>query len=142
MLVVLVIAFVLYVGDMYNDKKRNEILSNMDTRLQSYDNAKVVAREVNNLISIRNDTDYQEGKRKYKKIMTSDLYKEYFITEKYQGGKKYFKIREESITGEIQDNNKIIFKIELTLIEDESETPVTLLVYINNNIIYRIQSLG
>jgi hypothetical protein len=74
--------------------------------------------------------------------LSKDLYGEYFSTEKYEGGEKTFYVTEQEIVGEIISDDTFVYKMHLSLVEEYGETPVVLLVYVKNNIIYRIQSMG
>lgn len=140
--VFVLIAFVVISANLYDSQKRDSILSQSDTRLLKYDLAKEVARDVADLISIRSEQDYVTQRQKLSKNMTQALVDEYFPTVKYEGGKKTFTLTEKSITGEIVAPTEFVFKLELILTDGDINTPVTFLVYIKDNIITRIQSLG
>lgn len=127
---------------LYDTNKKEEITNTKDTRLDSYDSARTLSRDVKTLISIRNNSEYSTAKAEFKKTMSEDLWDEYFPTKKYEGGKKYFTLKENSVTGEILGKSNFVFKLDLTMVEGDYKTPLVLLVYIRDDMIYKIESLG
>lgn len=141
-IVITLIVVISLLGGAYDSNKKEEIFSKENTDLLPYLNAKNTASSVKELISIRSNKGYIESKDKFRKILSTELYNEYFSTEKYQGGEKTFSLVEEEMVGGILSNESYVFKIDLVLVEEYGETPVTLLVYVKNNIIIKIKSLG
>lgn len=130
------------VGSMYDHTQKTKILSQMDTRLNSFDDAEAIANESKDLITIGNESDYANAESEFHKIMTTDLFNEYFPTSLYQGSEKPFTLIENSITGESIGNSAFIFKLDMTLVNGSSQTPLVQFVYIDNGLIYRIQTIG
>lgn len=140
-LLILMGSFIVMVN-LYDQQKREEILENKDTRLENYDNAKGLAREVINLIGVRDQESYNQAREYFKKNMTQSLFDEYFPSEEYMGGEKEVLFKTVSVKGDINGDNNFVFKLEVKIVSDNSETPLTLLAYIKDGLLYRIMSLG
>lgn len=124
------------------DVEKQRILGKLDTRLDAFNVAEGIAKKAGKLVTISNNTEYVELRSDLDKNMTKSVFNEYFPTSKYQGGKKSITVRQNSVSGAIKGDDKYIFKLDMTLVNGQLETPLILLVYIDNERIYRIQSLG
>lgn len=117
-------------------------MSKLDTRLDSFSVAEGIAKNAGKLVTISNNEDYSEFRSLLRKNMTKQVFDEYFPTDKYKGGKKSITLRQNSVSGSIKGNDSYIFKLDMTIINGQMETPLVMLVYIDNERIYRIRSLG
>lgn len=138
----LVFAFIFFVIDLYDKTQVEKINNGLDTRLANFDYAKSIALDSINILTIKNQEEYDSAKQRYKKIMTEDLWNEYFPSNKYEGGEKNLTIRVKNISGEIINDDHFIFNIEAILTNDGVENSVRFLVYVKNGLVYKIQSLG
>jgi hypothetical protein len=141
-ILVVSLSLLIFLINTYDSKKKAEIMHGMDTRLSSFDIAKSTAEQVQDLISIRNQEDYDTQRQKFSKMMSQSLFADYFPTVKYKGGDKSFSITHAVVTGDIVSDTHFTFKVELVLRDKGVDIPVTLLVFIKDNIMYKIQSLG
>lgn len=117
-------------------------MSGLDTRLSAFDLAKSTTLKVQDLISIRTQEDYDAQRQVFKKILSDAMFNDYFPTAKYKGGNKTFSITSATATGEIRGATDFVFKLEMQLSDKGNKIPVTMLVFIKDNIVYKIQSLG
>lgn len=125
-----------------NETTNERILATKDTRLSAYDFAKSKSNQAVKVLSIKNDSEYQELRTKMERIMTKDLQSEYFPSKVYKGGKKDYYVVKDSVKGEIVDADSYVFKYELKLVKKDQKVPLTILIYVKNNLVYKIQSLG
>lgn len=122
--------------------EKERIMSKLDTRLDAFKVSEGIAKQAGKLVTISNNGEYSELRSLLKKNMTKAVYDEYFPTDTYKGGKKSITLRQNSVSGAIKGRDSYIFKLDMTIVNGQSETPLVMLVYIDNERIYRIRSLG
>lgn len=127
---------------IYDSVQVNKIISQKDTSLVAYDYAKTLSEDALKLLTINNQADYTSARNKYKKILSDEMWHDYFSSEEYQGGDKNLSIKRTGIVGSLEGGNHFVFKLSFTLTSGSQEKNSAILVYVKNNIIYKTQSLG
>lgn len=135
-------SLIAFLVNLYVTNEKDKIYGSLDTRLDSYNYAETIARSMKDLTAIKSKDKYSELRSTLKKNMTDDLWNEYFPTEKFTGTKIPYNVVEESIKGYEVEKDEYIFKLELSLQDDEYSVPLTWFVYMKNGIVYKIESLG
>lgn len=138
----LLLSLILGGTSIYQGYKAKELRKTLDTRLTSFNYAKGLAKSVLGLLDIDGEEDFLNKKEKYREILTEEVWNEYFSNPEYYEDKNGFSLKDISLTGEILDNDNFIFKVEVEVDDGVSVSLVTYLVYISNNLIYKIESLG
>lgn len=137
LLILIVYLFISLVGS----RERASLLAQEDTRLVAFNYAQTLALETTALVTV-SSADYQTLSQEMQPIMTPSLYSQYFPTASYQGGAKSVSVSLLSVGGQFAGPDQFLFKLDLNLTNGASQSPLVLLVQVNNGIITRIQSLG
>jgi hypothetical protein len=140
-LLVLVVIIYSLVG-LNNTAHLNKLTAMEDTRLATYDYAKELARKSLDLVSMDNQSKYTILREQFRKTMTKTIWDGYFTSEKYGGANKNFTIEVQDFVGEIVKDGDFVFKIDFKLVGEGTNKSARFFVYIKDNMIYKIESLG
>lgn len=112
-----------------------------NTQLTSFYYSEAIAKEVEGLITL-DGSNYQLLSQQYKKILTTNLYNEYFPSSSYLGSPKSVVVTENSVVGEIESPNTFLFKLNLSLWNGNNKSQLIWLVSVTDGLVTNIQSLG
>lgn len=139
----LITSGIYYIVTKQQERTQSDIISTKDTRLDNYRDAKLLALKVKDITAIDTDEDYQAMKQDAKDYLSDDLYEYYFQFKNYTEGPKPYKLKLNSITGqEVRQGTQYLFKLDMTMVSDQDQTPLVLLVTVQNGFIQNIESLG
>lgn len=127
--------------EVYDSKKVSEINATKDMRLVNYEYSKSIAVNATNILTINDQQSYNSAKEHLYSVFSSDLRDEYFPTDKRESIGIKLNKNITSVTGEIKGENSFIFKVRGVLSTEGKSFPLTMLIYVENGIVYKIENL-
>lgn len=101
-----------------------------DTRLSDFDRAQSIAVESLGLLTIGDQKTYISSRDRFRKILSEEIWDDYFSNEGFVGSKKEIQIHIYSVSGEFLGGSNFIFKLEYTVRNGSDWVPVRSLITI------------